>query len=74
MTTEEKIQRIWDLQTICWTTNSTNPTALQEFSNWFTLMIDEDPGLGDWDEPAAEPYLDDAIIWLESFVIKYNLG
>jgi len=74
MTIEEKIQLIRDLITLCWTTNGINPTAFQEFDEWFGLMIDTDPGIGDWDEPAAEPYLGDAIIWLENFVVKYNLG
>lgn len=70
MTTEQKIERINELVTICWTTNGTNAAAFSEFSKWFNLMIDENPGIGDWDEPWAEPYLDDAIIWLESFVAK----
>lgn len=74
MTTEEKIQLIRDLIALCWTTNGTNARALAEFSQWYSLMIDTDPGIGDWDEPWAEPYLDDSIIWLQDFVTRYNLG
>lgn len=73
MTTEQKIQTIRDLVNICWTTNGTNTIAFLEFSIWFSLMIDTDPGFGDWVEPAAEPYLDGAIIWLNNFITTHNL-
>ena len=38
------------------------------FDNYFVHV-----GFGDWNEPNAEPYLDDAIIWLNNFIKQYNL-
>ena len=74
MTTEEKIQTIRDKVNICWETNGINPTAFEQFNSWFCLMIDTDPGFGDWDDPAAEPYLDDAIDWLDNFITTHGLS
>ena len=73
MTTEQKIQTITDLINICWIVNGTNAIALNQLLIWLSAMIDTDPGFGDWVEPNAEPYLDDAIIWLNNFITTHNL-
>jgi len=59
----EKIEAIFE----------SNYPLYKDYEDWKTWYVDVDPGFGDWNEPEAEPHLDEAISWMEEFIKKHNL-
>jgi hypothetical protein len=71
MTTQQKIDTL--------NTNHTkvmqaNIVALnREYWPWHDEFINEDPGVGDFDNPDAIPYLNDAVVFSDNLIAKYYL-
>jgi hypothetical protein len=45
----------------------------REYWPWHDEFINEDPGVGDFDNPDAVPYLNDAVVFSDNLIAKYYL-